>query len=146
MAYKRYIKKNGKKIGPYYYKSIRKKSGKIRTVYLGTKNPERKRIFDDLHHMKFVLFIFMFLGAVFIALNPHTVGFVVKSSQIYTDDISLVINETQTYNWNISYAGMRLIESSINNIVMENTLINNTYGIHFARRSYTTTIRDNRAI
>ena len=30
MAYKKYIKKNGKKFGPYYYESYRDSSGKIK--------------------------------------------------------------------------------------------------------------------
>ena len=34
MVYKRYIKKNGKLIGPYFYKSVRE-GDKVRTVYLG---------------------------------------------------------------------------------------------------------------
>ncbi len=34
--YKKYINKKGKKVGPYYYDSIRLKDGKIKTVYLGS--------------------------------------------------------------------------------------------------------------
>ena len=33
--YTKYITKNGKKVGPYYYDSIRLPGGKVRTVYLG---------------------------------------------------------------------------------------------------------------
>jgi len=42
MAYAKFIKKNGKKIGPYYYKSVRTKDGKVRTIYLG-RAPSGKR-------------------------------------------------------------------------------------------------------
>ena len=34
--YKKYINKKGKKVGPYYYDSIRLKNGKIKSVYLGS--------------------------------------------------------------------------------------------------------------
>ena len=33
--YKKYITKKGKKVGPYYYDSIRLKEGKVKSVYLG---------------------------------------------------------------------------------------------------------------
>lgn len=35
MVYKRYIKKGGKKVGPYYYDSVRDSEGKVRTIYIG---------------------------------------------------------------------------------------------------------------
>jgi hypothetical protein len=35
MVYKKFIKRNGKDIGPYYYTSIREKNGKVKTIYLG---------------------------------------------------------------------------------------------------------------
>lgn len=38
MVYKKYIKKEGKLYGPYYYKSV-KKNGKVTTHYIGTENP-----------------------------------------------------------------------------------------------------------
>ncbi len=34
--YKKYIVKKGKKVGPYYYDSIRLKNGRVKTVYLGS--------------------------------------------------------------------------------------------------------------
>ncbi|MDO8628588.1 MAG: hypothetical protein Q7R56_02445, partial [Nanoarchaeota archaeon] len=33
--YKKYITKNGKKIGPYYYTSVRDDNKKVKTIYLG---------------------------------------------------------------------------------------------------------------
>ncbi len=44
MVFKRYINKNGKKLGPYYYKNVRDKNGNVKTIYLGTKNPEGENI------------------------------------------------------------------------------------------------------
>ena len=37
LAYERYVEKEGKKHGPYFYKNIRDKDGKVRSVYLGKK-------------------------------------------------------------------------------------------------------------
>ena len=42
MAYKRYITKDGKKLGPYYYHNVRDNKGKIKSVYLGTEHPDKK--------------------------------------------------------------------------------------------------------
>ena len=43
MAYKKYIYREGKKFGPYYYESYRDKDGKIRKKYLGTEDPNDKK-------------------------------------------------------------------------------------------------------
>ena len=39
MAYKRYIKKNGKMYGPYIYKSIRDKDGNVKNIYVKKAQP-----------------------------------------------------------------------------------------------------------
>ena len=41
--YKKYITKNGKKVGPYYYGSIRLNDGKVKSVYLGRDMKKAKR-------------------------------------------------------------------------------------------------------
>jgi hypothetical protein len=43
MAYKRYIKKNGKLYGPYIYKSIRDKNGNVKNIYVGMGKPEKQK-------------------------------------------------------------------------------------------------------
>ena len=44
--YKKYIKKRGKKIGPYYYNSVRLRNGKVKTIYLGNNlNKARTKLF-----------------------------------------------------------------------------------------------------
>ena len=35
MVYKRYVRKKGKKYGPYYYTSIRDDSGRVKNIYVG---------------------------------------------------------------------------------------------------------------
>ena len=41
MAYKRYITKEGKKFGPYYYESYRGSDGKVKKKYVGTTDPDK---------------------------------------------------------------------------------------------------------
>jgi hypothetical protein len=43
MVYKRYIKRNGKLVGPYYYKTVKEKNGKTRTIYIGRTVPAATR-------------------------------------------------------------------------------------------------------
>lgn len=42
MVHKRYIKSGGKVYGPYFYKSIRTKDGKVKNIYLGEDYHEAK--------------------------------------------------------------------------------------------------------
>ncbi|MBI2659622.1 hypothetical protein HYX07_00495, partial [Candidatus Woesearchaeota archaeon] len=63
MAFKRYIHKHGKKLGPYYYENVRTE-GKVKTVYLGT-NPQhhpRHRIKKPLFFLILVLVLILLLG------------------------------------------------------------------------------------
>jgi hypothetical protein len=43
MVHKRYIKRDGKIYGPYFYKSIRTEDGKVRNVYLGMDYVQEKK-------------------------------------------------------------------------------------------------------
>ena len=42
MVYAKFIKRNGKKFGPYYYKSVRDKDGKVHNIYVGRTDPTKK--------------------------------------------------------------------------------------------------------
>ena len=44
MAYKKYIKRDGKVFGPYYYESYRDKNGKVRKKYVGVTDPKIPRV------------------------------------------------------------------------------------------------------
>ncbi|MBI2654523.1 hypothetical protein HYX02_07010 [Candidatus Woesearchaeota archaeon] len=64
MAFKRYIRKHGKKLGPYYYENVRSPDGKVKTVYIGT-NPEhhpKHRIRKPLFFLILVLILILILG------------------------------------------------------------------------------------
>jgi len=63
LVYKKYITRGGKKFGPYYFKSVRTPNGKVKSVYLGTKNPEGKKFsFVTFSIVVALLFVFGFLG------------------------------------------------------------------------------------
>jgi hypothetical protein len=51
MVHKRYIKKNGKLIGPYYYESYRE-DGKVKKRYLGTVHPDELAKQEDIESVK----------------------------------------------------------------------------------------------
>ena len=53
MVYTKYITKNGKKIGPYYYKSVRGKDGKVRSVYIGHDAKSNASNFNSLNALNF---------------------------------------------------------------------------------------------
>ena len=42
MVYKRYIKRGNRLLGPYYYKSVRNKKGKVMSIYLKDYKPYTK--------------------------------------------------------------------------------------------------------
>ncbi|MFH1376409.1 MAG: UbiA family prenyltransferase [Candidatus Woesearchaeota archaeon] len=48
MVYKKYIKRGGKKFGPYYFKSVRTQDGKVKSVYLGTEKPKASSLLTAL--------------------------------------------------------------------------------------------------
>jgi len=66
MAHKKYIKRDGKTFGPYYYENYRE-NGKTKTRYLGTslKNHHKKKkakVHLNVHHHHFL--IIFILGCV----------------------------------------------------------------------------------
>ena len=52
MVYKKYILKNGKRLGPYYYRSIRGKDGKVKSIYLGKNLPGKAEKISEKTHKK----------------------------------------------------------------------------------------------
>jgi len=53
--YKKYIIKRGKKIGPYFYSSVRLKNGSVKTIYLGsdrTLAKQKAKINGLVEHVK----------------------------------------------------------------------------------------------
>ncbi|MCD4666742.1 hypothetical protein K8R47_02955 [archaeon] len=49
MVHKRYIKRDGKVYGPYFYKSVRSKDGKVKNIYLGDNYKEKNDVVQKNH-------------------------------------------------------------------------------------------------
>jgi hypothetical protein len=47
--YTRYIRKGKKRFGPYYYKNVRDRDGKVRNVFIGIKPPVDYFVRPDEH-------------------------------------------------------------------------------------------------
>ena len=90
MAYKKFIIRNGKKFGPYYYKSI-KKDGKVITKYLGTSIPKKTNSVGKIKKLLFFGFIFaVIISLAFFISNFRLTGKVsvsIEDSYIYGENI-----------------------------------------------------------
>jgi len=78
MAYKKYIKRNGKTFGPYYYESYRDSSGIVRKRYIGLINPNEKKLVTPTNRYINIIFIFGFLfiflsGIIFLGLSINSI-------------------------------------------------------------------------
>ncbi|VVB78602.1 Right handed beta helix region [uncultured archaeon] len=71
MVYKRYIKRNGKVCGPYYYESYRDKNGKVVSKYLPDYKPSRKVAKTLL--FVFLIFVFIVLGLLSFRLTGNAI-------------------------------------------------------------------------
>ncbi|MBI4143552.1 hypothetical protein HY487_01565, partial [Candidatus Woesearchaeota archaeon] len=84
MAFKRYIHKHGKKLGPYYYENVRSNDGRVKSVYLGT-NPghhPKHRIRKPLFFLILVLMLILILGgSLFLLQNKSYLIKKVKSQE-----------------------------------------------------------------
>jgi hypothetical protein len=66
LAFKRYIHRHGKKLGPYYYENVRDKSGSVKTVYLGT-NPSN----HPKHRIRKPLFFLILVLVLILIIRPQ---------------------------------------------------------------------------
>ncbi len=99
MVYARYVKKGKKRFGPYYYKNVRDKNGRVRNVYIGTKLPESECKKETSKPLAVkAVFIFAIIMAVFVLGLSYTSFFVAKEST-YTQQISLIANENVSRAW-----------------------------------------------
>ncbi|MBI4154950.1 hypothetical protein HY498_02605 [Candidatus Woesearchaeota archaeon] len=70
MVIKRYIKKNGKVLGPYFYKNVRGKDGKVKSIYLGKNFKEESKhsfkVFDKVpkENLKYCSFVLIFVALI----------------------------------------------------------------------------------
>ncbi|MCX6814610.1 MAG: hypothetical protein NTY20_03110, partial [Candidatus Aenigmarchaeota archaeon] len=104
MVYARYIRKGKKTFGPYYYKNVRDKDGKVRNVFIGTKPPvdyfvrpyyKRSR-FPKSPMIKAGLFLAVMV-VVFFGFS-YTSFFIAREA-VYTQAINIGTAENITYQW-----------------------------------------------
>ncbi|MFZ5955131.1 MAG: hypothetical protein ACOYT4_01795, partial [Nanoarchaeota archaeon] len=72
MAYKRYFYKNGKKFGPYYYESYRDEQGKIKKRYVGTSDPNEKRLSEPKKSFQWIFILLVgviLLSVIFLGIS-----------------------------------------------------------------------------
>ncbi|MBI2541339.1 hypothetical protein HYV80_01340 [Candidatus Woesearchaeota archaeon] len=83
MAFKRYIYKHGKKLGPYYYENVRGPDGSVKTIYLGT-NPgqhTRHKIRKPLFFLILVLMLIVILGSLLFFMQNRSYIFKSKMQE-----------------------------------------------------------------
>jgi hypothetical protein len=88
MVYKKYIKRGNKKFGPYYFKSIRDKNGKVRTLYLGNKPGSDEKCREtpfkfNLNSLFVFLFIFLIFGFIILVTKEY-LGFSILDLNLQT--------------------------------------------------------------
>ncbi|MEM2956540.1 MAG: S8 family serine peptidase [Candidatus Pacearchaeota archaeon] len=105
MVYKRYILKDKKKSGPYYYKSIRKKDGNVKSVYLSN-----RKYFEDDNNSENIIsipFIKGFTSAIVIGV---LIIFIFAVGETVNSLLSGFFIQEQTYEQNVSIATERTEE------------------------------------
>ena len=69
MAYKRYVHKEGKRHGPYYYKNVRDESGKVKSLYLGKVTSRGKKSLEVT--IVFLTVLLIIISALFFIQNRN---------------------------------------------------------------------------
>jgi hypothetical protein len=90
MAYKRFVYKNGKKFGPYYYESFRDADGNVQKRYVGNEDPDfvKKKKVVPTNVSKFFMivgFLFLLFSCLMIFNGVHENVF---SGFVVSDEIS----------------------------------------------------------
>ena len=93
MVYKKYIKRGGKKFGPYYFKSVRDKNGKVRSIYLGPDYKEESFTKRKVGKLPILAFCVIFL-AILVFSNINFTGFSVLDVENITHEENFTLEET----------------------------------------------------
>ncbi len=96
MVFKRYIYKNGKKIGPYYYEN-KKVEGKVVSVYLGRELPEGKKLGKPTKNKSFLKanFKYLILAGSLILVALAILNFFILTERTQTGEVALSISQSQ---------------------------------------------------
>ncbi|MBI1935171.1 hypothetical protein HYS31_01915 [Candidatus Woesearchaeota archaeon] len=93
MVFKRYIKKHGKKLGPYYYENVRGHDGKVKSIYLGV-NPNhhvKHKVRKPLFFVILILVLILILGSVLFVMQNKSYLFSKASAQEPDFDIDQIL-------------------------------------------------------
>ena len=99
MVYKKYIKRDGKVFGPYYYESYRDENGDVKTRFIS--GPHHKDKVIKHIKLKSITFLFLTIAVLFVTLlfgninyNANISGRVIDGSEVQYD--GSLISQTET--------------------------------------------------
>jgi competence protein ComGC len=101
MVYKRYIKRDGKNIGPYLYKSVRQKDGRIKSVYIGQPNQTAQKQDITLQPFLFLIALLSIL-LLFIIFKPLITGYFVYNTETFSKEVMLDASQSTEYEFDIN--------------------------------------------
>ncbi|MDP2926159.1 MAG: hypothetical protein Q8N99_07315 [Nanoarchaeota archaeon] len=157
MVYKRYIKRNGKLCGPYYYESYRDKNGKVISKYLKDYKPKRNYIpylsyFLGFFVLVILILLFYNLSFVFTGKSIDTFHMLsipgeIDSCQVLNTAGAYTLNQSVNssgncfnitssgitlncngYAINHNFYGIKFNDSDYSNIIIKNCIINGSSG------------------
>jgi len=136
MVYKRYIKKNGKLIGPYYYESYRDENGDVKKRYLGNSLPSshKSKLMVVLQFSLIIVAVLALFGLVYTSLTGHSVSdsFSNDSPSSVDDNIYVVeqpqesptiTDETSSENAGLGVGEQIVIQEQVQDINFNETAI-----------------------
>jgi len=120
LAFKRYINKHGKKLGPYYYENIRDQDGNVKTIYVGT-NPHqhpKHRIRKPLFFIILVLILILISGSLLFFMQNKS--YIVKKVRLQQPDfnvdqilLKVLVKSTETLQKEIRVTNIGSEQASI---------------------------------
>ena len=135
MTHAKYIKRGGKTYGPYFYKSVREKDGRVTKIYLGTSLKE------DKNNYLWLVFGFIAIFSVLLLIfGLKFAGFSIYS----TNNITLEVNQL------VSKDSFILVNEAAQPIPLELTDINGSFyynittlSFNFDNGQYNVSVMDN---
>jgi len=111
MVYKRYIKKNGKTFGPYYYKSYRDETGKTKTKLVSI--PRENKFSVKLIYVLIAFSLILILSFVILTNNSEKIS--IGESKILGNFIKLLGFDVENSQQEVVENPPEIIEKIIEN-------------------------------
>ena len=126
MVYKKYIKRDGKVFGPYYYESYRDKNGKVKTRYVDS--PKKEKTINSkstLIKNKFFIALFfvalLFLSTFSLFYNQESRATIIEISQRTFSSINYFVTEVLNITFSLLNFSARSIPKNVTPPVRKNT-------------------------